>query len=207
MKSWSLVSLLSLLAASGPARADTLGANPQDAGRVTGVTKGVKEIDLGGIFVLGHTATEGASTTQISTLGNVGFQYFVKDNLSLGGAALISYDRQSAETYSTSFGGMVLAALHVRLGLGAFLRPTSGVGVLGGTQKSEVTPGMLRSATEVSFLTRLAIPFAFFAGSRVVLQAGPELDVSVGVVTPEGGEGTTVTKITGGFGVSAGYVF
>jgi len=42
---------------------------------------------------------------------------------------------------------------------------------------------------------------------RVVLQAGPELDISIGRTTPDGGEGQSFTSVSGGFGVSAGYVF
>ena len=54
---------------------------------------------------------------------------------------------------------------------------------------------------------RLAMPFAYFPGTRVVLQAGPELDISIGRTTPDGGEGQSFTSVSGGFGVSAGYVF
>jgi len=198
--------LVALLAS--PAAADTLGANPQDRGKVTAITKGVKEIDLGGIFVLSHSKSGDAEgSTRISTLGGVGFQYFLKDNLSAGGTFLASYDRQSADAYSTAFGGAAFASLHVRLGLGAFLRPTLGVGALFGTQKTEVTAGQLMSASQVSGLVRIGLPFAYFPGTRVVLQAGPELDVSIGRTTPEGGEGQSFTNVSGGFGVSAGYVF
>jgi hypothetical protein len=197
-----------LLALTAPAAADTLGANPRDPGKVTHVQKGVKEIDLGGIFVLTHNKSGDAeSTTRISTLGGVGFQYFFKDNLSAGATFLASYDRQSAESYSTAFGGALFASLHARLGLGAFLRPTIGFGALFGSQKTEITPGQLMSASQVSGLIRIALPFAYFPGSRVVLQAGPEIDISVGQTTPDGGEGQSFTTVSGGFGVSAGYVF
>jgi hypothetical protein len=202
-----LVVLASLLSAT-TAAADTLGANPQDPGKVTFITKGVKEIDVGGIFVLSHSkAGDAEGQTRISTLGGLGFQYFLKNNLSIGGQFLANYDRQSANAYSTAFGGAAFASLHVRLGLGAFLRPTLGLGALFGTQKTELTPGQLMSASQVSGLIRIGLPFAYFPGSRVVLQAGPELDISVGNVTPEGGEAQSFTNVSGGFGVSAGYVF
>jgi hypothetical protein len=87
------------------------------------------------------------------------------------------------------------------------LRPTLGFGALFGTQKTELTPGQLMSASQVSGLIRIGLPFAYFPGSRIVLQAGPELDISVGNVTPEGGEAQSFTNVSGGFGVSAGYVF
>lgn len=197
-----------LVLVASPAVADTLGANPQDRGRVTAIQKGVKEIDAGGIFVLSHNKSgDGEGSTRISTLGGVGFQYFMRDNLSVGATFLASYDRQSADAYSTAFGGALFASLHVRLGLGAFLRPTAGFGALFGTQKTELVPGQLMSAAQVSGLVRIGLPFAYFPGARVVLQAGPEIDISVGRVTPEGGEGESFTTIAGGFGVSAGYVF
>jgi hypothetical protein len=197
---------LALLAT--PVAADTIGANPQDRGRVTAIQKGVKEIDAGGIFVLSHNKSGDAeASTRISTIGGIGFQYFLKDNLSVGGTFLASYDRQSADAYSTAFGGAAFASLHARLGLGAFLRPTLGVGALFGTLKTELVPGQLMSASQVSGLVRIALPFAYFPGTRVVLQAGPEVDISIGRVTPEGGEGESFMTIAGGFGVSAGYVF
>lgn len=200
--------LVPLLALASTASADTIGANPQDHGKATAIQKGVKEIDLGGIFVLSHSkAGDSEGSTRISTLGGAGFQYFIKANLSAGAQALFQYDRQSAETYSTAFGGAAFASLHVRLGLGAFLRPTLGLGALFGTQKTQITPGQLMSASQVSGLVRIGLPFAYFPGSRVVLQAGPELDISVGRVTPDGGEGQSFTNVSGGFGVSAGYVF
>ncbi|HEY4175946.1 MAG TPA: hypothetical protein VGM90_03910 [Kofleriaceae bacterium] len=202
------VLLVALLLASTSAAADTVGANPGDSGKVTFVAQGVKEIDVGGIFVLSSSkAGDSDAQTRVSTLGGLGFQYFLKDNLSIGGQFLANYDRQSATTYATAFGGAAFASLHVRLGLGAFLRPTLGLGALFGTQKTELTPGQLLSANQVSGLIRIALPFAYFPGSRVVLQAGPELDISIGNVTPEGGESQSFTNITGGFGISAGYVF
>ncbi len=200
------LTLLALLAT--PAAADTLGANPQDHGRVTEIQKGVKEIDLGGIFVLSHSkAGDAEGTTRISTLGGIGFQFFINRNLSAGGTFLASYDRQSADVYSTAFGGAAFASLHVRLGLGAFLRPTLGVGALFGTQKTTITAGQLMTANQVSGLIRIGLPFAYFPGTRVVLQAGPEVDISIGRVTPDGGEGQSFTNVSGGFGVNAGYVF
>jgi hypothetical protein len=202
------VFLVALLLASVPAAADTLGANPNDPGSVTFITKGVKEIDLGGVFVLSYAkAGEGEGQTRISTLGGVGFQYFLKDNLSVGAQFLASYDQASANTSSTAFGGAAFASLHIRLGLGAFLRPTLGLGALFGTQQTESTPGQVASANQIGALVRIGMPFAYFPSARIVLQAGPELDISVGNVTPEGGDAVSFTNVTGGFGVSAGYAF
>jgi hypothetical protein len=197
-----------VLSTSTVALADTVGADPNDYGKVTAIAKGVMEIDAGGIFVISYNKSGDADpNTRVSSLGGVGFQYFVKNNVSVGGNFLFDYDRISATTYSTAFGGTAFASLHVRLGLGAFLRPTLGAGLLVGSLNTEVEPGMVTQASQVSALVRLAMPFAYFPTRRVVLQAGPELDMIFGTVTPDGGDGQSVTTISGGFGVSAGYAF
>jgi len=198
---------LILLALSATAAADTLNANPNDYGRVTAVRKGVKEIDLGGIFVLSHEKMGDESSTRMSSLGGLSFQYFINDNISAGVSGLVNYDRLSSTTYATGFGGMAFAALHVRLGLGAFLRPMIGGGVLAGKLTSEVTPGMSTSISQFSGLFRIGVPFAFFPSNRIVLQAGPELNLLVGATSPDVGESQSFVTVSAGFGVSAGYVF
>jgi len=199
---------LLLCALAGTARADTVHADPNDDGRVTAVQKGVKEIDLGGLFVLTHTKTGDAEgTTRVSSLSGLSFQYFINDNLSAGASALFSYDRLSSTSYATGFGGVAFAALHVRLGLGAFLRPMIGGGVLVGKLNTETTPGMTTSASQISGLIRVGLPFAYFPSRRIVLQAGPELDVLIGATNPDVGDSVSFTTISAGFGVSAGYVF
>jgi hypothetical protein len=102
---------------------------------------------------------------------------------------------------------MAFATFHVRLGLGAFLRPTLGGGLLAGSLVTETTPGMSSSASQIAGLLKIGMPFAYFPSRRIVLQAGPELNVSVGTTTPEAGDGVSFVTISGGFGVSAGYVF
>jgi len=200
--------LAATAAATAPAHADELGGNPNDAGKVTGIRKGVNELDLGGVFVLSYNkAGDGAAQTRMSTLGGAGFQHFINNNLSAGANVLFNYDRQSPTTYSTAFGGTLFGSLHLRLGLGAFLRPTLGAGLLVGNQNSELTPGMVVRARQVAGPVRIAMPFAYFPSKRVVLQAGPELNVTLGNVTPEGAEAQSFTSVAGGFGVSAGYAF
>jgi hypothetical protein len=206
MKLWLALPLVCGLAPI--AAADTLGANPNDYGKITHITKGVKEIDLGGIFVLSHSKTGDAEgTTRVSSLSGLGFQYFINDNFSAGGTALFGYDRLSSNTYSTGFGGMAFASLHLRLGLGAFLRPLIGGGLLVGSLSTETAPGMTSSASQISGLVRIGIPFAYFPSRRIVLQAGPEVAISVGSTTPDAGDSQSFVSITGGFGVSAGYTF
>jgi hypothetical protein len=190
------------------AAADSLTADPRDYGKVTHIKQGVKELDLGGMFVLSHNRSGDAEgATRVQTLGGASFQYFIRDNLSAGAAFLASYDRVAANQDSKAFGAAVFGSLHLRLGLGAFLRPTFGVGALAGSQETEIAPGMVLEASQVAGLVRLALPFAYFPSRRIVLSAGPELNVMMGSVTPLGGEATSFVTVAGGFGVSAGYVF
>jgi hypothetical protein len=66
---------------------------------------------------------------------------------------------------------------------------------------------MTSSASQISGLVRIGIPFAYFPSRRIVLQAGPEVAISVGSTTPDAGDSQSFVSITGGFGVSAGYTF
>jgi hypothetical protein len=203
----SALCLVSLVTLSKVASADTVGADPNDPGKVTAIGKGVKEIDLGGIFVLSYAkAGDGEAVTRISTLGGAGFQYFINNNISAGANFLFSYDKVG-DASSTAFGGTAFASAHARLGLGAFLRPTIGIGALFGTQQLDLGGGMVAEASQTSLLVRLAMPFAYFPSKRVVLQAGPEINISIGNVTPDGGESQSFTNVAGGFGVGVGYAF
>lgn len=206
----ALASLLSTVALATPALADTISGEPNDYGKVTHIRKGVKELDLGGMFVLSHNQSgDGEGTTQVSSLGSVGFQYFLSDNVSAGASFLASYDRLASGADARNFGGALHGTLHVRLGLGAFFRPTIGAGFLAGEQDTEVVPGMVVRSSRVAGLVRLAMPIAYFTSKRFLLQAGPELNILVGSATPEGGmaESETFTSVAGGFGVSVGYAF
>ncbi|MBA3396683.1 MAG: hypothetical protein H0T89_28890 [Deltaproteobacteria bacterium] len=187
--------------------ADEVTAEPTDPGRVTAIGKGVKEIDLGGIFVLSVDKVGEESNTKLSTLMGAGFQYFINNNVSLGATALFSYDKAGADTQSTGFGGVLFGSFHVRLGLGAFFRPTLGLGGLFGNREIG-SGGTVAKLTQTAFLTRIGLPFAYFPSRRVVLQAGPEINVSVGSFKADGSdEGTSFTTVAGGFAVGVGYVF
>jgi len=199
---------VTILATSSPALADDVGANPNDPGKVTNISKGVKELDLGGIFLLSYAkAGDADAVTRISTLSGAGFQYFVNNNLSVGGNLLFDYDK-IGDVSSSAFGGTVFASLHARLGLGAFLRPTVGIGALFGSSEVDAGAGVVAKADQSALLLRVAMPFAYFPSKRIVLQAGPEIDVSIGSVSPQGGgDSQSFTNIAGGFGVGIGYAF
>ncbi|MCX5747663.1 MAG: hypothetical protein NT062_34800 [Proteobacteria bacterium] len=205
----ALVLVATSVATSGLALADDISADPNDAGKVTAIHKGVSEIDLGGIFVLNYDKAGDTSNTRFATLASVGYQYFVNTNLSVGGNALVNYDRQSSAVSGTAFGGSLFGTLHVRLGFGAFFRPTLALGALVGSQQVDTgLGGLVVKSSTTAFLTRIAIPFAYFAGRRVVIQAGPEFDISLSnVKRAGGGYSQSYTSVTGGFSVGAGYTF
>ena len=199
--------IVTLLSVAGTAHADDVGP-ANDAGSVTNIRKGTKELDFGGTFLLSSTkAGDGDAVTRVSSLGGGSFQYFIHNNVSVGANVLFSYDKLG-ETSSTAFGGTAFGALHLRLGLGAFLRPTLGIGALVGTAQSDLGGGAVLEADQTLLLIRVGLPFAYFPTKRIVLQAGPELNVSVGNVTPKaGGESQSFTNIASGFGVGIGYAF
>src|SRR5688500_12287490 len=116
------------------ARADTLAGDQNEYGKITKIKKGVKELDLGGMFVLSHSKSGDAEgQTRVTSLGGPGFQVFINDNVSVGGTVLLGIELAGANQKTISFGGSVHGQLHVRLGLGAFLRPTLAAGVLVGS--------------------------------------------------------------------------
>lgn len=200
--------LVLILLISAKAHADEVTADPNDPGKVTRVGKGVKEIDLGGLFVFSYDKVEDVSTTKLTTLGGLSFQYFFNANVSAGASGLFSYDKVGDATSATSFGGLLFGTFHVRLGLGAFFRPTLGLGALFGNREVDAGTGTVAKLSQTAFLARIGLPFAYFPSKRVVLQAGPEFNVEIGSFKADGAsEGTSFTTIAGGFGLAVGYVF
>lgn len=192
------------------AAADTIGADPNDPGKVTAIGKGVKEIDVGGIFVLSVDKVGDAdAVTKMSTLVGPSFQYYFNANVSVGATGLFSYDKVGDDSV-LALGGLVHGSLHVRLGLGAFFRPTLGLGALFGTREvaNPATPGTVVELAQNAFLARVAFPIAYFTSRRFLLQAGPEIDISLGSFKADGSsESTSFTTVAGGFSVGFGYVF
>lgn len=206
-----LISVLVVATLALPtAAADTVGADPNDPGKVTAIGKGVKEIDVGGIFVLSVDKVGDAdAVTKMSTLVGPGFQYYFNPNVSVGATALFNYEKVGDDSV-LALGGLVHGSLHVRLGLGAFFRPTLGLGALFGTREvaNAATPGTVLELSQTAFLARVAFPIAYFTSRRFLLQAGPEIDISLGSFKADGSEeSTSFTTIAGGFSVGFGYVF
>ncbi len=189
------------------ARADTLYADPNDPGKVTHIRKGVWEIDTGALGVLSVDKLGDMSITRLSTDFSAQVHYFLRDNISVGGEALFDWDDSGDGTSATTFGGAVDATVHLRLGLGAFFRPGIAIGALFGHRNIPMGTGTVDEASQVGVITRLALPIAYFASPRFLLQAGPQINITVGSFTPTGGDAQSFTRIAGGFAVGFGYVF
>ncbi len=191
------------------ARADMVTADPNDPGSVTRIERGVSELDIGALGVLTYNSTNNNSNTQVAMLFGIGYQYFLNHSLSLGANFLIDYDRQNSDLSAHAYGGELFAATHLRLGLGAFFRPSIGLGALFGSAEEDTgIAGIVVKENETAFLVRIKFPFAYFPTRRVVLQAGPEIDMLFGSFKPDGGgDSTGFTQISGGFGIGMGYAF
>jgi hypothetical protein len=199
--------LVLLVLAPALARADTVYNDPGDPGKVTHIRKGVWELDTGALGVLSVDKLGDMSVTRFSTDFSAQVHYFVRDNISIGGEALFDFDDSGDGTSATTFGGALDAAVHLRLGLGAFFRPGIAIGALFGHRDIPMGTGTVDQASQVGFITRLAMPIAYFASPRFLLQAGPQINITVGSFTPTGGGAQSFTRIAGGFAVGFGYVF
>ena len=199
--------LLPILLLARAASADTISSDPNDAGKVTHIRKGVWELDTGALGVLSVDKQGDMSVTRFSTDFSGQLHYFINDNFSVGAEALFDFDDSGDGVSATTFGGALDAAIHLRLGLGAFFRPGIAVGALFGHRNIPMGAGSVEQASQVGFITRLQLPIAYFASSRFLLQAGPQVNITVGSFTPNGGEAQTFTRIAGGFAVGFGYVF
>ena len=207
MKHLVCPALAAALLAPALAHADSLEGNPNDPGRITAVHKGVWEIDLGGLAVLTSDTENETSVTRLSTDFSAAVNYFIKDNISVGGSVLADYENTGGGVNATTFGGALQATVHLRLGLGAFFRPGLGVGALFGSRETPAGAGMLESASQVGVVARVQLPIAYFASRRFLLQAGPQFNLTAGSFTPTGGMATSYTRVAGGFAVGVGYAF
>jgi hypothetical protein len=165
------------------------------------------EADLVGLGVLTSDSEDGVSTTRLSTDFAATLAYFVKKNVSIGASLLVDYESIGGGQTATTFGASANVVLHAPLGMGAFFRPGLSVGALFGSRRTEVGPGMLAEASQAGLITRVQLPIAYFASKRFLLQAGPQLNVILGGVTPNGGESKAFTRVAGGFAVGGGYTF
>jgi hypothetical protein len=204
----SRFALCAVLVLAGTAHADQLSANQDDYGRVTHIGPGVWELDLGALGVLTQDHEGDTTVMRMSSDLSAGLQYFVHANVSVGVEALFDYDSAGSGNVAHTFGGAIDATLHFRLGLGAFFRPGIAIGVLAGTRDlPTASDGTVMEASQVGFVTHVRLPIAYFASKRLLLQAGPQLDLEVGSYTPTGTGSQSFSRIAGGFAVGGGYAF
>lgn len=234
MKKGCLVLALSLLVPAS-AHADSLEPGSNSAGKITHISKGVKElgVELGmGIAsdtVKGTGTNPDRSTMRLSLVGAPVFRYFVVDNVALGlhlggiyrSSTAKSGDEETKVT-DTGFIGTVTAAYYASLGGGMFVAPTIGGGGFYGNRETK-TPTLVNGQPVVmrdtlsGGVVRAGIGLAFYPSSRFNLFARPEAIVYIGSAKPKQeatATGTTAstdsqkfTSIDGGFTCGMSYIF
>ncbi len=202
--------------ASTSARADTLGPGGRDVGKISEISKGVKELGVDSLFLLNYSkvGNGGASALRMTVLGSLVFRYFVAKNLALIVNAGGLYRTFDAEGKATDVAGTASlgAAYYLSLGGGMFLAPSVGLGGLYGGRKTEAGPVIVRD-TVVGGLGRAGLGLVFYPSSRVNLFARPEVTAVYGSAKPsEVPAGVTASSssffsVDGGFSVGASYIF
>lgn len=198
---------------AGTAGAWELGAGGgSDA--IDSIGKGVKELGVESMFVLGYDKVGDVSAMRASLVGTAAFRYFVARNISLGLNAGLLYKRAGAGDASASDVaglGLLTAAYTARLGGGMFFRPSLGAGGFFGSRTAKVTVGSKTTTAHASLAggnVRAGIGLVFYASPKFNLLAGPEALVSFGSVKPEGADkGDSFLAVDGGFNVGLSYVF
>ncbi len=199
--------LAAVLVLASPAAADTL-TPADDPGTITDIDSGVSEVALGAMSIVSYHGEGATSSTRVDLLLSAGYRYFVSTNVSIGGDLLFDQDRTSDTSTSRALGGAATVTLHERLGFGVFVRPTLALGVLFGSREQDTgMPDLVMQTSQNAFLTRLQLPLAFYPSHRVVLQAGPELDLALGSVGEATGRSSGYTTLASGFSFGFGYVF
>jgi hypothetical protein len=201
------LALLAVGLAGTTAAADDIYANQSDPGKVNRITKGVKEIDVGTLAILSSDTENGETVTRVSTDTSASFGFFLNNNLSVGASVLFAYDSNGGGANSKQFGATANASFSVALGTGLFFRPGLSVGFLKGSRETPLSATMIQKDDQIGLIARLSFTAAYFISRRNALQAGPQLNIVAGTVTPMGAEGQSFTRVAGGFAVGWGYFF
>ncbi len=184
---------LTLLVA-GNAAADTLAPGGNSVGKITRVSKGVKELSLETQLVFhsdtnknGEGDEDDTTTTNLALVGAPVFRYFLIDNLNLGlhlggfykSASAKTGDVETLKTSDAGFLGTLSVSYNVSLGGGMFIAPLLGGGYFAGSREV-TTPGVNGAADLVirSSLSggvgRAGLGLVFYPSSRFNLFARPE---------------------------------
>jgi hypothetical protein len=199
--------ILLVLLAPTPALADTLYSGSSSSGFITRLGKGVKEIGLDSMLVVGYDKTGDASALRVSLLTGPTFRYFIIDNLSLAfNASFLLKDASAggaAAQLDVGGVGSVSAGYNLSVGGGMFIEPVLGVGGFYGSRKVGADPGAIRSNIFGGTGT-LGLAFAFYPYSRFSVRAGPQAVASFG---RSSGSGAGFFSMDAGFSVGFSYVF
>lgn len=184
---------LTLLCATN-ASADTLAPGGNSVGKITRVSKGVKELSLETQLVFhsdsnknGEGDEDDTSESNLSLVGAPVFRYFVIDNLNLGlhlggfykSASAKTGDVETAKSSDAGFLGTLSVSYNVSLGGGMFIAPLLGGGYFAGSRedtKADLTGGpdvVIRSSLSGG-VGRAGLGLVFYPSSRFNLFARPE---------------------------------
>lgn len=201
------LSLTVVLALAPSARAETLG-EADDPDAITRIDPGASEIDLDALSIVTYHSEDNVSNTRVNMLLALGYQRVVAPNLAIGGELLINRDRTSDVSSSLAMGGALTGTYFLRLGFSAFLRPTVALGLLFGDRAlGTEASGVVMQGGQTAFLMRFQLPLAYYASRRIVLQAGPEIDLAFGHAAQFGADSRSYTTLASGFSVGLGYAF
>jgi hypothetical protein len=196
--------LAAAVAVPSTAHADELYGEHRGINRIR---RGVWEIGVGSLFAFASDRQGDASALRLVTDVNATVSWFVRDNLAAQVVGVVTYNTVGNDRSAITYGGTLGAALHLRLGHGAFLRPALGLGVLAGKREIPVGTTTVMEATQIGFHGRLRLPIGYFINRNLHIEAGPQFNVTAGAFTPEGADAVSFTTIDGGFSVGAGYSF
>ncbi|MFT3770385.1 MAG: hypothetical protein QM820_33575 [Minicystis sp.] len=192
-----------------PALADTLYPGSNSSGFITRLGKGVKEIGLDSMLVVGYDKAGGASSLRASLLTGPTFRYLVIDNLSIAVNASFLMKHASGAGSASQFdiGGMgtVSAGYNASLGGGMFIEPVLGVGGFYGRRTTGSDPGAVRTSI-FGGTGSLGLMLAFYPSGHFSVRAGPQAVVSFGRSKGDAG-GETFLSTDAGFSVGLSYVF
>ncbi len=200
--------ILSIILLPAPALADTLQPTESYGSGITRVSKGVKEIGLDSMLVVGYDKAGEASSLRATLFTGPTFRYFLRDNLSLALNASFLYKTASAGDLGgqTDLGGLATVAVgyYASLGRGIFLKPQIGAGGFFGIRTIGKKPDELRSNI-FGGTGRAGLGIVFYPSARFNVHAGPEAVVSFGKSnTPADGG---FMSVDAGFNVGFTYVF
>lgn len=183
-----------LLSASN-ASADTLAPGGNSVGKITRVSKGVKELSLETQLVFhsdsnknGEGDADDTSTSNLALIGAPVFRYFLIDNLNLGlhlggfykSASSKVGDVETARASDVGFLGTLSVSYNVSLGGGMFIAPLLGGGYFAGSREvttPDITgagPDLVIRSSLSGGVGRAGIGLVFYPSSRFNLFARPE---------------------------------